>query len=77
MAMMAIVFFLRLFSSIKTDHLGESMMTTLVDLIKSIIKERIVRLHVLKRLAIRYCIHNELIPSLFIHAPIQYFAGGA
>jgi FkbM family methyltransferase len=69
MVMMAIVFFLRRSSSIKTNLLSEIMMMNLIDLIKNIIKDRIVSLHVLKRLAIRYCIHNELFPSLFVHTP--------
>ena len=45
------------------------MKKTLVNLIKNIIRERIVHFGVLRRPAIRYCIHNELLPSLLALTP--------
>jgi FkbM family methyltransferase len=44
-------------------------MKTTINLIKNIIRECMVQLEILRRPAIRYCIHNELLPSLLARTP--------
>lgn len=45
------------------------MMNILVNFTKNIIRERMIHFDILKRPAIRYCIHNELLPSLLARTP--------